>query len=87
MPTVTGYRITCTEAYSAWETGSAYSWEPWGANTPYYRGYSEELRVTIPDDAHLASSAAGQLLMYREGETYGHSAQAAIDLGLAQVQD
>lgn len=81
MQTITAYNITITRAYSIWEQGSGYSWEPWGRNTEYYEGDDVSVDVEVGDDYSLQESVMGELLLYPGGLR----CHEAIALGVAQL--
>ena len=85
MAKIKGYQITCTEAYSIWEQGTGYSLSPWGNDTPYYKGYGEEIDIELAEGCEVAESQSGEALVYQVGERIGMPLSAAIAVGLARV--
>lgn len=86
MKTITGHKVTVTEAYMMSEQGAGYSLSPWHGDSRYYQGYSEEVEIEIPDDWHIGKSAYGERLLFQDGAISGVTLEEAMALGIAKVR-
>ncbi|MEG1459725.1 MAG: hypothetical protein RSJ40_10520 [Acetivibrio sp.] len=59
------YNTICYKAYMMSEQGEYMSLEPWGKNTPYYEGESDNGTLyELPEGCSVAKSQGGSLEIY-----------------------